>query len=101
MARGGRGKRAQPPAGLTVERLEVDGEELLVFGWNAQPAAPPPVLSVAEADVLARVVRGESNKQIALARKTAERTVATQVASLLRKTGAASAYELITRYGGQ
>jgi len=48
--------------------------------------------------VLARITRGQSNKDIARARKTSERTVANQVASLLRKTGAASRYELITRY---
>jgi DNA-binding NarL/FixJ family response regulator len=85
---------------MTVDKLDVDGEELIVFGWSAGSATPPSELSAAEADVLARVIRGESNKQIARVRKTSERTVANQVASVLRKTGAASRFELITRFGG-
>ncbi len=78
----------------------VDGEELVVFSWSSEPAAPPPDLSTAEADVLARLARGQSNAEIAKARKTSARTVANQVASLLRKTGAASRFELIRRYAG-
>ena len=48
----------------------------------------------------ARVVRGESNRTIATARNTSVRTIANQVASLLRKTGATSRYDLIRRFGG-
>lgn len=98
---GGRGKGAvrRPPAGLVVDKLDVGGEEIVVFSWSSGTALPP-TLSSAEADVLGRLVRGESNKAIARARKTSERTVANQVASLLRKTGASSRYELITRYAG-
>jgi DNA-binding NarL/FixJ family response regulator len=91
---------ARPPQGLVVEKLTVDGEELFVFEWASEPVAPPPELSTAEADVLARLARGQSNAEIAKARKTSVRTVANQVASLLRKTGAASRFELIGRFGG-
>ena len=83
-----------------MNRLMVDAEELLVFEWSTEPTAPPADLSSAEADVLARLVRGQSNAEIAKARKTAVRTVANQVASLLRKTGASSRFELIRRYAG-
>lgn len=48
--------------------------------------------------MLVRLVRGDSNAVIARARKTSARTVANQVASLLRKTGASSRYELIRRF---
>lgn len=92
----------RPPAGLVVERLTAPGEgELLVFSWSTVATAPlPPNLSAAEADVLALVVRGHSNRQIARSRQTSERTIANQVASLLRKTGAASRFELIRRFAG-
>jgi len=91
---------ARPPQGLVVDRMTVDGEELLVFEWTSEPTAPPADLSSAEADVLARLARGQSNAEIAKARKTSARTVANQVASLLRKTGASSRFELIRRFVG-
>lgn len=91
--------QSRPPAGLGVERLVVDGEELLVFSWSEKASAIAG-LTAAEREVLARVVRGESNAAIAKARKTSERTVANQVASLLRKTGARSRFDLIRRYAG-
>lgn len=90
----------RPPQGLVVDKLVVGGEELVVFSWTTGETHVPEGLSKAEADVLARVVRGESNATIAKARKTSERTVANQVASLLRKTRAASRYELIRRFAG-
>lgn len=72
-------------------------EELAIFSWEAErPAAP--ALTDAERDVLARIAAGASNEAIARARKSSPRTVANQVASLLRKLGAASRYELIRRY---
>jgi DNA-binding NarL/FixJ family response regulator len=85
-----------------VEEIEVDGEEMVVFSWEdrAESILPPETLAVAERDVLERIVRGDTNAAIAKARNTAIRTVANQVASLLKKTGAASRYELIQRYAG-
>ncbi len=71
----------------------------MIFSWTA-PDERPADLSKAERDVLERVTRGESNATIARARKTSVRTVANQVASILRKTGAASRFELIQRYAG-
>jgi DNA-binding NarL/FixJ family response regulator len=90
-----RDKRIEPPRNLVAEKID---DELVVFSWDV---APPPVeLTSAERDVLARVARGESNQAIASARKTSVRTIANQVASLLRKTGATSRYDLIRRFGG-
>jgi DNA-binding NarL/FixJ family response regulator len=91
-----RGKRTAPPPNLVAERID---DELVVFSWDIAEG-PPPQLTSAERDVLARVVRGESNRAIAVARKTSERTIANQVASLLRKTGATSRFDLIRRFGG-
>jgi DNA-binding NarL/FixJ family response regulator len=95
----GKGKPSRVPPGLVVEKLECDGEEMVVFSWST-PREAPSDLSKAERDVLDRVTRGESNATIARARKTSVRTVANQVASLLRKTGAASRFELIQRFSG-
>ena len=90
-----RDKRIVPPPNLVAEKID---DELVVFTWDI---APPPVeLTSAEREVLERVVRGESNQAIATARNTSVRTVANQVASLLRKTGAASRFDLIRRFGG-
>jgi len=86
----------EPPPNLVAERID---DELVVFTWDiAKPL--PAALTSAERDVLARVVRGESNQAIATARSTSARTIANQVASLLRKTGATSRFDLIRRYGG-
>jgi DNA-binding NarL/FixJ family response regulator len=90
-----RGKRIEPPVGLTAERID---DDLVVFSWDV--AGPPPQLTSAERAVLVRVVRGESNQAIAAVRNTSVRTIANQVASLLRKTGAASRFDLIRRFGG-
>jgi DNA-binding NarL/FixJ family response regulator len=98
-----RARVPKPPRGLSAEAIELDGENLIVFSWSDTPEvsqSPPETLSAAELDVLKRIVRGDTNAQIARARKSAVRTVANQVASLLRKTGAASRYELIQRYSG-
>lgn len=73
---------------------------MLVFSWAAGPPKPPSDLSSAEAEVLARIVQGESNAEIAKARRTSVRTIANQVASVLRKTGCASRFELIGRFAG-
>jgi DNA-binding NarL/FixJ family response regulator len=81
-----------------IEKLDVFGEDLIVLSWSTEPAPTPDGLSAAESEILARIVRGESNATIARARRTSVRTVANQVASLLRKTGAASRYELIRRF---
>jgi DNA-binding NarL/FixJ family response regulator len=90
-----RGKRIGPPPNLIAEKID---DELVVFSWDITP--PPDELTSAEREVLARLVRGESNQAIACARNTSVRTIANQVASLLRKTGAASRFDLIRRFGG-
>jgi DNA-binding NarL/FixJ family response regulator len=92
---GRRASRTGPPPNLVVEKID---DELMVFSWDI--ATPPSELTAAERQVLARVVRGESNAAIARARKTSVRTIANQVASLLRKTGASSRFDLIRRFGG-
>lgn len=55
-------------------------------------------LSRAEAEVATLAVRGLSNADIAEARNTSTRTVANQMASILRKLGVCSRRELAVRY---
>jgi len=86
-------KRAAPP---TLVAYRVD-DDLAILSW--QPTLPTKRLSDAEREVLALVVEGKSNQEIAAARGTSERTVANQIASLLRKLGAPSRYALIGRGG--
>jgi DNA-binding CsgD family transcriptional regulator len=84
---------------LTVEVID---EELAIFVWDG--AADPgddPQLTKAEREVLRLVVQGASNAAIAKARKASARTVANQVAKLLKKLGAGSRFELIRRYANR
>lgn len=59
---------------------------------DVAPAAAP--LTAAEQDVMRLALAGWSNRRIAGARRTSERTVANQMASLFRKLGVASRGEL-------
>jgi DNA-binding CsgD family transcriptional regulator len=83
------------PAGLAVELVD---DDLAVFSWDVETEQAP-VLTPAEAAVLRLVVDGASNAEIARARSTSVRTVANQVASLLRKLDAESRFDLVRRYG--
>jgi len=104
---------------VTVYRVgEPKDEDLVVFMWDAD-SPPKPLekvetdnhggdededalasLSAAEREVLTLVERGMSNADIAKERGTALRTVANQVASLLKKLNLGSRYEIIARSRG-
>jgi DNA-binding NarL/FixJ family response regulator len=88
-----------PPSDLEVEIVEVAGETLLVFSWpRRRPRRPAAVeLTSAEREVLEAVCAGRSNAAIAATRGTAVRTVANQVASLLRKFRVRSRHELVAK----
>jgi len=65
---------------------------------DAPPRVPSGSLSAAEQDVLVALVGGATNREIAARRCVSERTVANQVASILRKVGVTSRVELIRRF---
>lgn len=76
------------------------------FKWAGQtfavvsqpsPPTPAPALTAAERAVMALLLAGKSNGEIAKHRKTAVRTVANQVASLFRKFGVGSRAELAAK----
>jgi DNA-binding NarL/FixJ family response regulator len=88
------------PAGVVAERLSVGGDEFVLFSWDVPTGDDRALeaLSAAERDVLERVARGASNQEIATARRVSARTVANQVAALLRKLDARSRLDLIRRF---
>jgi DNA-binding NarL/FixJ family response regulator len=87
------------PFGLRASRVNIEGEELAVFSFPLPPPALPNSLSDAEHDVAIAVLEGLSNAEIAAARGTSTRTVANQVASLLRKLGVRSRTEAAAALG--
>jgi DNA-binding NarL/FixJ family response regulator len=104
MSAGGKARRATPaPAGIETYRIALDAppaegaEELVLFVWESARVSAP--LTTAEREVLGLVLEGHSNAKIAALRGTSVRTVANQVASLLRALGARSRFELIGRLG--
>ena len=62
--------------------------------YCSEPAHEPEALTEAEREVLSGVIRGKSNREIAIYRDSSTRTVANQVAALLKKFGVRSRMEL-------
>jgi len=58
---------------------------------------PAPALTAAEHEILDGLQRGLSNRELAAERSRSVRTIANQVASLLRKTASPSRRALIAR----
>lgn len=88
------------PFDLRAVRFEDDSQEWVVLSYATDPErASPPAASPAECDVLARVLAGHSNAAIAQARGTSPRTVANQIAELLRRFQLRSRRDLIARFG--
>ncbi len=63
------------------------------------PPAFPSSFSVAEREIAAAILAGLSNTEIAAARGTSLRTIANQVATMFRKTGARSRSQLVAILG--
>lgn len=94
--------RRHPPCGLRVDKFEIGDEELALFEWDIGDAGMDQLLAAltqAERSVLDLVATGASNADIARVRGSSVRTVANQVACLLKKLGAGSRFELVRRYG--
>lgn len=87
------------PEDLSGALFHHDGQEYLVLSYSLLLPPLPTVLTPAEREVLAGVLQGKSNAEIALLRGTSLRTVANQIASIFRKLGVGSRAELIARFG--
>jgi DNA-binding NarL/FixJ family response regulator len=89
-----------PPPGTIFHELEDD------LGTYVVISLPPPLTALlgrctpAERDVLPDLIAGRSNSEIARRRRRSVRTVANQVASLLRRLGAGSRRELAALVAG-
>lgn len=93
------------PPSVQIELVELAGESLAIVSWPLADRGRQITLAAGEEAVLQGLLRGKSNAAIADERGTSVRTVANQVASLLRKFGVASRYELAaalakTKQGG-
>lgn len=84
-----------PPDDVEIEIAEIGEDRLAIISWPIVPRSRSSSLSSAEEAVLRGVAVGKSNADIARERGTSPRTVANQVAGLLRKFGVASRYELV------
>lgn len=78
-----------------MHALDSADPKLRVIALPAQPTAVPEPLTAAEADVAARLVRGQSRRAIAEARNVSMHTVDTQIRALLEKLGVDSTSELV------
>jgi DNA-binding NarL/FixJ family response regulator len=89
------------PAELSAARLRFGRDELAVLSF---PTEAPPLdarLSPAEQEVARALLAGQRNADIAERRGSSLRTVANQVASILRKTGVRSRADFVARYLGR
>ena len=90
-----RGTPVSVPDDVDIEIAEIGEDRLAIISWPVVPKSRASSLSTAEEAVLRGVAMGKSNAEIAEERGTSPRTVANQVAGLLRKFGVASRYELV------
>ncbi len=89
------------PGGLRVEVFEERGQEFAILELPIPRAVSPPALAPAEAEVLALLLGGLSNAEIARQRSRSERTVAHQVEAVFRRLGVGSRLELFALLGGR
>lgn len=87
----------EPPRGLVAHRFDIGSDAFAVFEFPLASVAPSPFeanLTESERSVMTLMLEGKTNLEIAAARRRALRTVANQVASIFRKLGIGSRYEL-------
>jgi DNA-binding CsgD family transcriptional regulator len=81
------------PPGLCAERIVLDQIEYVVLSYPMPTYEWPQTFTRCEREVALAMLRGESSRAIAHARRTSARTVANQVAAILAKVGVASRAE--------
>lgn len=89
------------PEGLTATPFQIAGEDLVVFRYalDDRNAVERSALTPAERDIAALVAAGLDNSEIATRRGTSVRTVANQVASILRKLRLDSRRQVMLSWG--
>ncbi len=89
-------RNAAEPRDLKLRVLRGGESEMVLLSFTPEGRE---ALTQAEREVAIGVARGMSNDEIARLRGVSERTVANQVASVLKKFGVASRAELAARFG--
>lgn len=92
-----RGKNAAPP-NLSCRVLRSGETEVVLLSFTPGERSG---LTTAERDVALAVARGLSNAKIAAERQASPRTIANQVAAIMRKLGVSSRAELVARFGAR
>lgn len=85
------------PLGLRASSFRLGDEEYLVLSYPAPQHGLPKTLTATEREVARGLLGGLTNNQIARERGVAVRTVANQVAAVLKKTGVSSRIELVRK----
>jgi DNA-binding NarL/FixJ family response regulator len=85
-----------PPEETSAFPLEAIDPEIVVLSFPS-PTSALSALSAAEREIAEMVARGLSNREIALARGTRERTIANQIAKIFKKLRVGSRVELARR----
>jgi DNA-binding NarL/FixJ family response regulator len=85
--------------GMRASSFRWNSEDFAVISYSLPCSGSAVELTAAEREVLELVLLGESNAGIAHCRKRSQRTVANQVAAILRKLGLSSRNELAWRWG--
>lgn len=90
----------RPPPDLRVVQVEIGGVELLIASYAVERTdlRRDTPLTKSEAEVAELAIRGMRNAEIAAARRTSVRTVANQMASILRKLAIGSRSELAVHH---
>ena len=88
------------PTVATVVPVTVGGLRGFIIELPLDPARLPPCLTEAEREIVALVLEGRSNQEIADARGARYRTVANQLAAIYKKLHVASRTELIADLSG-
>lgn len=88
------------PRGLTGARGWLDGREILMLSYPHEPALSLEKLTAAEREIVASVLAGRTNAEIARSRGTSPRTIAKQVAAAMAKLGVHGRGELAAAASG-
>jgi len=100
VARGMLYGRGEMGSEARVVRCQWAGAALLVLGVSAAARRGVRALTRAERRVAVAILSGRTNAEIGRARGTSSRTIANQVASILRKLGVGSRYQLAAKLLG-
>lgn len=92
-----RGVELPAPRGLTVGTFSVDSDEYAVLSFPLPEVSIPPELTPAEQEVVRKMLDGNTNAEIARARKTSSNTVANQLQSVYAKLRVSGRSELVQR----